>query len=106
MLIHVDGKKECALGEHRRLMLGDTFGTAAEDRWGDADVYEAGEFIELSKEAVRQYYRSTGYYDQLMEARNNKQPEPPIPPLPESEVKEVSELYIEMFERLTGESFR
>jgi phosphoribosylaminoimidazole-succinocarboxamide synthase len=106
MLIHVDGKKEFALDEHRRLMLVDTFGTADEDRWWDDDAYETGEFVELSKEAVRQYYRSTGFYDQLMEARNNKQPEPPIPPLPESEVQKVSELYIEMFERLTGESFR
>jgi phosphoribosylaminoimidazole-succinocarboxamide synthase len=106
MLIHVDGKKEFALDEHRRLMLVDTFGTADEDRWWDDDAYDAGKFVELSKEAVRQYYRSTGYFDKLMEARNNKKPEPPIPPLPESEVKKVSELYIEMFERLTGESFR
>jgi phosphoribosylaminoimidazole-succinocarboxamide synthase len=62
--------------------------------------------LELSKEAVRQYYRSTGYYDSLVEARKNNLPEPPIPALPAAEIKKVSELYIEMFERLTGESFR
>jgi phosphoribosylaminoimidazole-succinocarboxamide synthase len=106
MLIHVDGKKEFAFDEHRRLMLIDTFGTADEDRWWDMDAYDSGKFMELSKEAVRQHYRNTGYYDRLMEARRNGGPEPPIPPLPPAEVKKVSELYIEMFERLTGESFR
>jgi phosphoribosylaminoimidazole-succinocarboxamide synthase len=106
MLIHVDGKKEFAFDEHRRLMLIDTFGTADEDRWWDCDSYDAGKFVELSKEAVRQYYRSTGYFDELMEARKNGQPEPPIPALPEAEIKKVTNLYIEMFERLTGESFR
>jgi len=106
MLIHVDGKKEFALDEHRRLMLIDTFGTADEDRWWDYDSYDEGKFVELSKEAVRQYYRSTGYFDELMEARKNGQPEPPIPALPDAEIKKVTNLYIEMFERLTGESFR
>ncbi len=106
MLIHVDGKKEFAFDEHRRLMLIDTFGTADEDRWWDEDAYASGECLELSKEAVRQYYRSTGYYDQLTAARKAKVEEPDIPPLPGSEVKKVSDLYIEMFERLTGESFR
>ncbi|MDW5563187.1 MAG: phosphoribosylaminoimidazolesuccinocarboxamide synthase [Methanomassiliicoccus sp.] len=106
MLIHVDGKKEFAFDEHRRLMLIDTFGTADEDRWWDVDAYESGKFVELSKEAVRQYYRSTGYFDQLTEARKNGAPEPAIPSLPQAEIKKVSDLYIEMFERLTGESFR
>lgn len=106
MLIHVDGKKEFAFDEHRRLMLIDTFGTADEDRWWDEDSYAAGQCLELSKESVRQYYRSIGYYDQLMKARKAGQQEPDIPPLPGPEVKKVSDLYIEMFERLTGESFR
>jgi phosphoribosylaminoimidazole-succinocarboxamide synthase len=106
MLIHVDGKKEFAFDEHRRLMVIDTFGTADEDRWWDEDAYANGECLELSKEAVRQYYRGSGYFDKLMEARKNKLPEPSIPALPAAEAKKVSELYIEMFERLTGESFR
>lgn len=106
MLIHVDGKKEFAFDEHRRLMVIDTFGTADEDRWWDEDAYGNGECVELSKEVVRQYYRETGYFDKLMAARKNKLPEPAIPALPEDEVQKVSELYIEMFERLTGESFR
>ena len=106
MLIHVDGKKEFAFDDHRELMLVDTFGTADEDRWWDDDAYAKGEFIELSKEAVRQIYRNSGYYDTLTKARKAGKPEPDIPALSPSEVKKVSELYIEMFERITGESFR
>lgn len=106
MLIHVDGKKEFAFDEKRRLMVVDTFGTADEDRWRDQDAYAVGKFIELSKEAVRQYYREIGYYDNLMEARKKGLPEPDIPPLPENKIKEISDLYIEMFEKITGESFR
>jgi phosphoribosylaminoimidazole-succinocarboxamide synthase len=106
MLIHVDGKKELAFDEKRRLMIVDTFGTSDEDRWWDEDEYSSGHFLELSKEAVRQHYRETGYFDKLMQARKGGQPEPPIPPLPEPMVGQVSDLYIEMFERISGESFR
>lgn len=106
MLIHVDGKKELAFDEKRRLMVVDTFGTSDEDRWWDEDEYTSGHFLELSKEAVRQHYRGTGYFDKLMQARKAGQPEPPIPPLPEPMVEQVSDLYIEMFERISGESFR
>jgi phosphoribosylaminoimidazole-succinocarboxamide synthase len=106
MLIHVDGKKELAFDEKRRLMVIDTFGTADEDRWWDEDEYANGNWIELSKETVRQYYREIGYYDKLVKARKAKKPEPAIPPLPKEKADEVSDLYIEMFERITGESFR
>jgi phosphoribosylaminoimidazole-succinocarboxamide synthase len=106
MLIHVDGKKELAFDEKRRLMVIDTFGTADEDRWWDEDEYANGNWVELSKETVRQYYREIGYYDKLVKARKAKKPEPAIPPLPKEKADEVSELYIEMFERITGESFR
>jgi phosphoribosylaminoimidazole-succinocarboxamide synthase len=57
---------------------------------------------------VRQYYRSTGYHEKLMKARDEgatKQTEPPIPGLPDEEVEKVALLYAEMFERLTGERF-
>jgi phosphoribosylaminoimidazole-succinocarboxamide synthase len=105
-LIHVDGKKEFGFDEKRRLMVVDTFGTADEDRWWDEDCYHGNEFLELSKESVRKYYKEIGYYDELMAARRAGLPEPEIPPLPEERVEEFSELYIEMFERITGESFR
>ncbi|WP_400208178.1 phosphoribosylaminoimidazolesuccinocarboxamide synthase [Candidatus Methanomassiliicoccus intestinalis] len=106
MLIHVDGKKEFAMDAQRNIMLIDTFGTSDEDRWWDEDAYAAGECVELSKEAVRQYYRETGYFDELMAARKKGIPEPDIPALSEEWIKKVQDLYIEMFERLTGESFR
>jgi phosphoribosylaminoimidazole-succinocarboxamide synthase len=105
-LIHVDGKKEYAFDENRELMVVDTFGTADEDRWWDWESYSEGEFVELSKEFVRQYYRKIGYYDKLTEARKKGKPEPKIPTLPADTIEEVSGLYIDMFERITGESYR
>ena len=105
-LIHVDGKKEFAFDENRELMIVDTFGTSDEDRWWDWESYSNGEFVELSKEFVRQYYRGIGYYDKLSEARKKGRPEPKIPALPADKIDEVSELHIDMFERITGESYR
>lgn len=105
-LIHVDGKKEFAFNEERELMVIDTFGTADEDRFWDLEEYEKGNFIELSKEFVRQYYRKIGYYEKLEFARKNKKEEPDIPPLPNDVKNDVSKLYINLFERLTGERWR
>jgi phosphoribosylaminoimidazole-succinocarboxamide synthase len=105
-LIHVDGKKEYAFDDKRALMVVDTLGTADEDRFWDAEEYEKGCYVERSKEFVRQYYRETGYHDQLMKARKTGQNEPPIPPLPRDVIEQVSEIYIKLFEDLTGESFR
>jgi len=105
-LIHVDGKKEYGFSEDRELMIVDTFGTADEDRWWDWEHYSKGQFVELSKESVRQYYRQSGYYDKLTEARRMGKSEPKIPALPESKIKEISQLYIDMFEMITGESYR
>jgi phosphoribosylaminoimidazole-succinocarboxamide synthase len=107
-LVHVDGKKEFGFDSGRNLMLIDTFGTADEDRFWDTEELEKGKMVELSKEAVRQYYRSTGYHKDLMDARDkgiDKKDEPPIPPLPQTEVNRIAALYAEMFERLTGEKF-
>ncbi len=105
-LIHVDGKKEFAFDEDRELMVVDSFGTADEDRWWDWNDYSKGEFLELSKELVRQYYREKGYYSKLTEARKQGKPEPKIPALPADRIKQVSDLYVDMFERITGESYR
>jgi phosphoribosylaminoimidazole-succinocarboxamide synthase len=107
-LIHVDGKKEFGFDENRNLMLLDTFGTADEDRFWDVYQYEQGKLVELSKEAVRQYYRGSGYHEELMRAREsgiNKKEEPPIPALPENEITKIANLYKEMYERLTGNRF-
>jgi phosphoribosylaminoimidazole-succinocarboxamide synthase len=104
-LLHVDGKKEFGVDDTGSLMVVDTFGTADEDRFWDRAAFERGRQVEFSKEFVRQHYRSTGYYDLLMAARDAKQPEPPIPPLPPLLVDEVSRLYTTVFQRLTGEPF-
>jgi len=90
----------------RRLMLVDTFGTADEDRFWDLKEYDRGRQVELSKEFVRQYYRKIGYHQALMDARAAGKPEPDIPPLPADVTKEVSDLYVALFERMTGQKFR
>ena len=104
-LIHVDGKKEFGMDEERQLMLVDTCGTGDEDRWWDAERYAAGETVEISKEFVRQHYRSTGYHAALYEARAKGTPEPDIPALPPEVVAEVSALYVGLYERITGQPF-
>jgi phosphoribosylaminoimidazole-succinocarboxamide synthase len=104
-LIHCDGKKEFGYDKERKLMVLDTFGTLDEDRWWDADEYAKGNVLELSKEFVRQYYRTTGYHAKLMEARDNRLEEPKIPALPQDIVDRTSDLYVSMYERITGEKF-
>jgi phosphoribosylaminoimidazole-succinocarboxamide synthase len=104
-LLHVDGKKEFAIDPDGRLMVVDTFGTADEDRFWDRDAYDRGRQVEFSKEFVRQHYRSTGYYDTLMQARDAHTDEPPIPALPPLLVDEVSRLYTTVYQRLTGQPF-
>jgi phosphoribosylaminoimidazole-succinocarboxamide synthase len=104
-LIHVDGKKELAFDDERQIMVIDVYGTADEDRFWDKARYEQGEFVDLSKEYVRQYYRRTGYKDQLYAARDAGQNEPPIPTLPAEVVQETSRIYIKLFEMITGEKF-
>ena len=104
-LIHCDGKKEFAYDKNRKLMVVDTFGTLDEDRWWDAEEYAKGNIVELSKEFVRQYYREIGYHEALYSAREAGKPEPDIPALPQEIVDRVSKLYVDMYERITGEKF-
>lgn len=104
-LIHVDGKKEFAFDSDRRPMVIDVYGTADEDRFWEKAAYEDGRFVDLSKEYVRQYYRQTGYKDSLYEARAKMVQEPPIPPLPEDVVSQTRQIYIKLYEMITGERF-
>ncbi len=104
-LIHVDGKKEFALGAGRKPVLVDSFGTLDEDRWWDAETYEKGQIVSLSKEFVREYYLGTGHHTELYQARKSGASEPPIPPLPDEIISRTANLYSEMFERLTGMPF-
>ena len=101
----MDGKKELAFDAGREPVLVDTFGTLDEDRFWEKKDYDSGVIKDLSKESVRQYYRSIGYHDQLYSAREKNLPEPDIPPLPPDLVKKTSDLYREMYERITGEKW-
>lgn len=105
-LIHVDGKKEFGFDKDRKLMVIDTFGTADEDRFWDAKEFEQGKYVERSKEFVRQFYRNSGYHEQLYKARKEGKEEPPIPPLPPDMVSRASQTYISLFEDMTGQKFR
>lgn len=104
-LIHVDGKKEFALGPGRVPVLVDSFGTLDEDRWWDLEAFKEGRIVQLSKEAVRQHYISAGHHAELKVARDSGSDEPPIPPLPQSVIDETAFLYASMYERLTGQTF-
>ena len=104
-LIHVDGKKEFALGPGRKVVLVDTFGTLDEDRWWDAEKYAEGEQVELSKEFVRTHYINTGHQAELESARNEGREDPPIPALPDEIIQQTADLYSSMYERLTSNKF-
>ena len=104
-IIHVDGKKEFALGPNRVPVLVDSFGTLDEDRWWAADDYENGTIVSLSKEFVREHYLGTGHHDDLYAAREAGTEEPPIPALPQEIIDQTAALYANMFERLTGGVF-
>lgn len=104
-LIHVDGKKEFALGVGRKPVLVDSFGTLDEDRWWDAATYAEGEIVSLSKEFVREHYIETGHHTELYAARDAGITEPPIPALPQDIIDQTANLYAEMYTRLTGNDF-
>jgi phosphoribosylaminoimidazole-succinocarboxamide synthase len=117
-LIHVDGKKEFAMDEDRNLMLIDTFGTADEDRWWNAEEYEKGEIVEVSKEFVRKWYENDviyncpctdgctfSYKDFLDKLRADGKPQVGIPPLSEEMVEKTAALYKDIYEKITGEDF-
>lgn len=118
-LIHVDGKKEFAMDENRNLMLIDTFGTADEDRWWDAEEYANGNIVEISKEFVRKWYENdviyncpcegnpcTFSYKQFLDKlREDGKPQVGIPPLSDEMVTKTADLYKDLFERITGEDF-
>jgi len=114
-LIHVDGKKEFGILNGEILLI-DTFGTPDEDRFWDAEEYKKGNFVELSKEFVRQYYENLlyvcpkcnekfSYRDFLYAQREKNLSEPLIPPLSDDMLKKVGDLYAGMYERITGEKF-
>ena len=101
-LIHVDGKKEFAFDESRKLMVIDVYGTADEDRFWDLEAWKNGTIVELSKEFVRKYYESTGYKEALYGARERGEAEPDIAPLPDDIIKQAAAFYKELKYKITG----
>jgi phosphoribosylaminoimidazole-succinocarboxamide synthase len=116
-LIHVDGKKEFAMDKDRNIMLIDTFGTADEDRWWDAEQYAKGNIVEFSKEFVRKYYENDIWYPcpncsekfsykQLLDStRDANLSDPAIPKLPPEMIAKTAELYADLYARITGKEF-
>ncbi len=108
-IIHVDGKKEFAKDSKGNIVLQDTFGTADEDRWWYTYDYKNAiknnkRPIERSKEFARQYYIDIGYKTELDEARAKNLPDPEAPPLPPEIIQQISTIYIDLFEKITGEN--
>lgn len=113
-LIHVDGKKEFAMDKERNIMLIDTFGTADEDRWWDAEQYGKGNIVEFSKEFVRKWYENkviyncpsgghTFSYKQFLDRlRDDDKPQVGIPPLSDEMVQRTAKLYADLHKRITG----
>jgi len=65
-LVNEDGKIELAFDQSRRLMVVDVVGTLDECRF----TYDG---LHVSKEIARQYYRKTGWFRDVEEAKKNAQ---------------------------------
>ena len=61
-LVNEDGKIELAFNDHRRLMLVDVVGTLDECRFTFKELH-------VSKEIARQFYKKTGWYRDVEEAK-------------------------------------
>jgi len=90
----------------RELMLIDTFGTADEDRFWDLAAYNEGKHVEF-EQGVRPAVLSTDWIPQGADGKpGSGEAGTRNPPLPPDITKKVSALYVDLFERLTGEKFR
>ncbi|MBS1647213.1 MAG: phosphoribosylaminoimidazolesuccinocarboxamide synthase [Bacteroidetes bacterium] len=100
-LILVDTKYEFGLGNDGRIYLIDEIHTPDSSRYfyaeGYAERQQKGEAQkQLSKEFVRQWLIANGF--QGKEGQN-------IPEMNEDWIREISERYIELYEKITGETF-
>ncbi len=104
-LLHVIGKKEFAFDEEGRLMIVDSFGSVDQDIFWEMEDYKEGEFIPKHKKILKEYYQEIGYHDELKEARNSEEKEPPIPSLSDEMIEKISEYYVNIMKRLTDEKY-
>ena len=94
-VILADTKFEFGLDEAGDLVLGDEVCTPDSSRFWPADQYEPGKGQpSFDKQYVRDWAAGTGW-----------DKSPPAPAIPDDVVARTRELYVEAYERITGESF-
>ena len=94
-VIVADTKFEFGLDEDGELVLGDEVLTPDSSRFWPADGYQPGRSQpSFDKQYVRDWASNTGW-----------DKSPPAPAIPDDVVVETRNLYIEAYERITGESF-
>lgn len=97
--VHPDGKVEAALDPQGNIIWVDAFGTLDEDRF----EYQG---LRLSKQIVRDYYRTTPWYEEFSKAKEDKiDPKnwPKPEHLPEELINFTSDIYKTAANSWTGE---
>lgn len=92
-LEHADGKVEFALGPENELMLVDVCGTLDEDRLLFNDFH-------ISKQVLRDYYKTTPWYDKLSKAKESFPDDKTKWPAPAKLPRELIELVSNMYESI------
>jgi phosphoribosylaminoimidazole-succinocarboxamide synthase len=95
---HPDGKIELALGPDREMLVVDVCGTPDEDRF----LYKG---FHISKQVLRDYYRTTPWYQEFEKAIGSlpKEQWPRPERLPPELVSAVSDMYRSLCESWTGQ---
>ena len=94
-VIVADTKFELGLDEEGQLVLGDEVLTPDSSRFWPADGYQAGQSQpSFDKQYVRDWAAGTGW-----------DKSPPAPEIPDDVVERTRALYVEAYDRITGESF-
>jgi phosphoribosylaminoimidazole-succinocarboxamide synthase len=94
-IIIADTKIEVGLDEHGKLTLGDELLTPDSSRFWPADTWAPGAAQpSLDKQFVRDWAAGTGW-----------DKKPPAPPVPDDVVAATRARYVEVYERLTGQTW-
>jgi phosphoribosylaminoimidazole-succinocarboxamide synthase len=94
-IIIADTKIEVGLDEHGKLTLGDELLTPDSSRFWPADTWAPGRAQpSLDKQFVRDWAAGTGW-----------DKKPPAPPVPDDVVAATRARYVEVYERLTGQTW-
>jgi phosphoribosylaminoimidazole-succinocarboxamide synthase len=94
-ILIADTKVELGLDEHGKLTLGDELLTPDSSRFWPADTWAPGRSQpSLDKQFVRDWAAGTGW-----------DKKPPAPPVPDDVVAATRARYVEVYERLTGQTW-